>query len=379
MENMEVNVIDMGKFNNIYDGKKVFVTGHTGFKGSWLTLWLKKLGADVMGYSLEPNTNPNLFNVCKCNSKCNSIIGDIRDYEKLNQSLNEYKPDIVFHLAAQPIVRLSYEKAKLTYETNIMGTVNLLEICKNIKSIKSVVVITTDKCYENKESIYGYRENDPMGGFDPYSSSKACVELIVSAYRDSFYNKNKIGLSSARAGNVIGGGDWAQDRLIPDFVREVSNSNIVVIRNPDAIRPWQHVLEPLSGYLWLGALMYEDTKRYSSSWNFGPEDNNIFNVSDILNLAIKSWGEGNIKVDKNEQLHEAKLLRLDITKAKTYLKWEPIYNMDETVDKTIKWYKTYYAGKDDIVDFTLSQIENYECKAYKKDLLWNKQKGEIIL
>ncbi|WP_337961154.1 CDP-glucose 4,6-dehydratase [Caloramator sp. mosi_1] len=229
----------------------------------------------------------------------------MRDEQKLIEVFKKYKPEIVFHLAAQPLVRRSYIFPKETYEINIIGTVNILDIAKNIDSIKAVVVITTDKCYENKEWIYGYRETDPIGGFDPYSSSKGCVELIVSSYRNSFYNEKGIALSSVRAGNVIGGGDWAEDRLIPDFVRAVSQNKPVIVRNPLAIRPWQYVLEPLSGYLWLGALMLEDKEKYSSSWNFGPNDTDVLNVSEILNLAIKNWGKGNIELDRNSQLHEA--------------------------------------------------------------------------
>lgn len=359
-------------FNNEYKGKKVLVTGHTGFKGSWLSIWLRKLGAEVIGYSLEASTEPSLFKICNLNERIISIIGDIRDEDKLNETFEKYRPDIVFHLAAQPLVRLSYRKPKETYETNIMGTVNVLEAAKNIDSVKAFVVITTDKCYENKEWVYGYRETDPMGGYDPYSSSKGCAELVVSAYRNSFYNEKQIALSSARAGNVIGGGDWAEDRLIPDFVRAISEDKSIVIRNPLATRPWQHVLEPLSGYLWLGALMLQDKKKYNSGWNFGPRDTDVLNVEEVLNLAIKSWGKGSIEKDKSLQLHEANLLKLDISKVKAYLKWHPVYDVNKAVDGTIKWYKTYYESKHkNMYEYTLKQIEEYEEEAKIQNLVWS--------
>ncbi|EJE7233289.1 CDP-glucose 4,6-dehydratase [Clostridium sporogenes] len=359
-------------FNNEYKGKKVLVTGHTGFKGSWLSIWLKKLGAHVIGYSLEAPTEPSLFKICKLDKKITSIIGDIRDDVKLNETFEKYKPDIVFHLAAQPLVRVSYKEPKETYETNVMGTVNILEAAKNTYSVKVVVIITTDKCYENKEWVYGYRETDAMGGYDPYSSSKGCAELIVSAYRNSFYNERGVALSSARAGNVIGGGDWAKDRLIPDFVRAISQDKSIIIRNPSAIRPWQHVLEPLSAYLWIGALMFKDKEKYSGSWNFGPRDTDILNVRDILDLAIKSWGKGNIEIDESQQPHESNLLKLDISKAKAHLKWYPVYDLDKAVNTTIQWYKSYYENRDkNMYEYTLKQIEEYENKAKIQNLVWS--------
>lgn len=360
----------MKLFNDSYKGKKVLITGHTGFKGSWLSLWLKKLGAEVIGYSLDVPTDPSIFKICSLDERIISIIGDIRDEERLKQAFKKYKPDIVFHLAAQPIVRLSYKEPKATYETNVMGTVNVLEASKGTDSVKAVVVITTDKCYENKEWVYGYRETDPMGGYDPYSSSKGCVELVVSAYRNSFYNEKNIGLSSTRAGNVIGGGDWAEDRLIPDFVKAVSDDKSIIIRNPLATRPWQHVLEPLSGYLCLGASMLQDNKKYNSGWNFGPEDSDVLNVEQVLKLAIKSWGKGSIKVDKSQQPHEANLLKLDISKAKTYLKWYPVYDVNKAVDATIQWYKAY-CENEDMYKYTLKQIEEYEIEAKIRNLMWS--------
>lgn len=346
-----------------YKGKKVLVTGHTGFKGSWLSIWLKSLGAEVIGYSLEPYTEPSMFEVCDLDSKMTSIIGDIRNYSQLDKVIEDYKPEIVFHLAAQALVRYSYINPVETYETNIMGTVNLLEAVKKSESVKSVVVITTDKCYENKEWVYGYRETDPMGGYDPYSSSKGCVELIVSSYRNSFYNDRGIALASARAGNVIGGGDWSEDRLIPDFVRAVSEGKSISIRSPLATRPWQHVLEPLSGYLKLGALMFRDREKYSSGWNFGPNDTDIINVEGVLRYCIEVWGKGSINIEEGNFVHEANLLKLDISKVRANLKWNPLYNIEECIKKTVDWYKEYYElGKENMYEYTLKQIEEYDKK-----------------
>ncbi|MDW8799686.1 CDP-glucose 4,6-dehydratase [Clostridium sp. A1-XYC3] len=362
----------MNKFSNIYKNKKVLVTGATGFKGAWLSIWLSKLGAEVIGYSLEPSTNPSMFKMCNLDNKITNIIGDIRDYSSLVSVFKEYRPDIVFHLAAQPLVRHSYNFPRETYETNVMGTVNVLEAAKSTDSVKAVVVITTDKCYENKEWVYGYRETDPMGGYDPYSSSKGCVELVVSSYRNSFYNERDIALASVRAGNIIGGGDWAEDRLVPDFVRAVSEDRSIIIRNPLAIRPWQHVLEPLSGYLWLGALMFKSKEKYSSAWNFGPKDTDVLNVEEIIKLAISSWGKGSIVLDKGYNPHEANTLKLDISKAKAYLKWSPAYNVSKAVEKTISWYKTYYKNDNqNMYEYTLKQIDEYEKEAKIQNLIWS--------
>jgi len=354
-------------FNNIYKNKKVLVTGHTGFKGSWLSLWLLELGANVIGYSLEPPTQPNLFETLSLNKKLIHIIGDVRDEKKLSSVFKKYQPEFVFHLAAQPLVRLSYAEPKLTYETNIMGTINVLEAIRKTDSVRVCVVITTDKCYENKEWIYGYREIDPMGGYDPYSSSKACAELIVSAYRNSFLNPkdygkiHNIALSSVRAGNVIGGGDWGEDRLIPDCVKTLSKNKIINIRNPQATRPWQYVLEPLSGYLLLGSKMYKYGKKYSSSWNFGPNDNDIITVEEIVKSVIKNWGNGDYKADTSNQPHEAGLLKLDISKARTFLGWKPVYNIYKTIERTISWYKKFYNGieKEKLYKITVSDISEY--------------------
>ena len=359
-------------FNNIYINKRVLVTGATGFKGTWLSIWLNRLGARVIGYSLRPPTTPSMFEICDLENKIINIIGDIRDYYNLLNVFKEYKPEIIFHLAAQPLVRLSYKCPIDTYNTNIMGTVNLLEAARNTDSVKSVVVITTDKCYENKEWIYGYRENDPMGGYDPYSSSKGCAELVVSSYRNSFYNEKGIALSSVRAGNVIGGGDWAEDRLIPDFIRAGSEDKSVFIRNPLAVRPWQHVLEPLSGYLLLGALMFKEPQKYNDAWNFGPKDTDILTVEEMLKLSIDLWGKGSIELEKEYKYHEANLLKLDISKVKAYLKWKPIYDVDVAVQNTINWYKTYYENKNEnMYEYTLKQIYEYEKRAKQLNLIWS--------
>ncbi|MBN1073457.1 CDP-glucose 4,6-dehydratase [Clostridium botulinum] len=359
-------------FNNIYKGKRVFITGHTGFKGTWLTLWLKQLGAEILGYSLEPNTEPSMFNLCNTKDNIRHIIGDIRNHEKLEKVMKEFKPDIIFHLAAQPLVRSSYADPKLTYETNVIGTLNVYEAARKCNSVQVIVCITTDKCYENKEWSYGYRENDPMGGYDPYSSSKGCVELLTTSYRNSFFNDLGIEIASARAGNVIGGGDWAVDRLIPDLVKSVSKDETLIIRNPIAIRPWQHVIEPLSGYLWLASLLLQHKEKYNCAWNFGSNTNDVLSVEEILNLSLEFFGKGNYCVDDLEHPHEANLLKLDISKAMLELKWKPVYNVSIAVEKTIEWYKEYYNNKlFDMENFTLNQIREYVEEAKKKNILWS--------
>jgi CDP-glucose 4,6-dehydratase len=356
-----------------YKGKRILVTGHTGFKGSWLTLWLKMLEADVLGYSLEPPTVPNLFSLSGLADQIIHVIGDVRDTGKLNSVVGEFKPEIVFHLAAQPLVRFSYKEPKLTYETNIMGTINLYEALRQVDSVKAIVTITSDKCYENKEWYHGYRECDPMGGYDPYSSSKGCVELITAAYRNSFFNGAGVGLASVRAGNVIGGGDWAEDRLIPDCVRSLAKGKPIEIRNPKAIRPWQHVLEPLSGYLWLGALMLQDRSKYNEGWNLGPEDDDILNVEEVVQQVIKNWGSGRYVVDSSGQPHEAAILKLDIGKARFKIKWEPVYDVFRAIQETIYWYRLYYdnAPGEVLESFTRKQIEDYIEAARKEKISWS--------
>ncbi|NEW84859.1 MAG: CDP-glucose 4,6-dehydratase [Mariniphaga sp.] len=338
-------------FNGIYKGRKVLITGHTGFKGSWLCLLLNKLGADVYGYALDPPTNPSLFKEARIDELMTSFIGDIRDYEKLSGVLQKVQPEIVIHMAAQALVRESYKNPIDTYSTNVMGTVNLLEACRYTKSVKSIVNITTDKCYENREWHWGYRENEPMGGYDPYSNSKGCSELVTSSFRNSFFNPNSysthgVALASARAGNVIGGGDWAEDRLIPDFIRSITHSEKVKIRSPFAIRPWQHVLEPLTGYLSLAAKLFTDGPAYAQAWNFGPDDSDAKNVEWITNTICTLWGDNAaFEVDNNPQPHEANYLKLDCSKAKAVLDWYPKWNIETTLKSIVDWNKAYLAGE----------------------------------
>jgi CDP-glucose 4,6-dehydratase len=361
-------------FKNIYKGKTVLVTGHTGFKGSWLTLWLKQLGATVIGYALEPYTKDDNFVVSNLQNKVIDIRGDIRDLDKIMDVFNKYNPDIVFHLAAQPLVRLSYELPKDTYEINVMGTLNVLECIRNTKSVKVAVIITTDKCYDNKEQIWSYRETDALGGYDPYSSSKGCAEILIASYRNSFMNPEKYkehgkAIASARAGNVIGGGDWSKDRIIPDCIRALIQDEIIQVRNPNAVRPWQHVLEPLSGYLWLGASLLEAGVKYSGAWNFGPNEELNIQVKDVVNKIIKYYGKGKWEDIVNENNpHEANLLTLDCTKTKQFLQWLPVLNVEETFELTATWYKNF--KNKDMYDFGIEQINYYVEKAKKKGRVW---------
>jgi CDP-glucose 4,6-dehydratase len=337
---------------NIYNEKKVFLTGHTGFKGSWMCLLLHQLGAQVYGYALQPPTQPSLYESAKVNELVTSHIADIRDYDALEKALSETQPDIVIHLAAQPLVRISYKNPVETYATNVMGTVNLLNAVRSVQSVQAVINVTTDKCYENKEWLWPYRENEPMGGYDPYSNSKGCSELITSSFRNSFFNPAEYGkshhlaLASARAGNVIGGGDWAEDRLIPDFIRAIENEEKVKIRSPHAIRPWQHVLEPLSGYLLLGAKLLTDGCKYAGAWNFGPNDTDAQPVEWIINKLCSLWGEGaSYEIDTHPQPHEATYLKLDCSKAKTQLNWRPRWNIETALESIVEWEKTYNRGE----------------------------------
>ncbi|OGH97637.1 MAG: CDP-glucose 4,6-dehydratase [Candidatus Melainabacteria bacterium GWF2_32_7] len=364
-------------FSGIYKGKKVLVTGHTGFKGSWLSLWLTMLGADVIGFSLEPNTQPSLFEAINIEKKISHVVGDIRNFNLLQQVFDKYNPEIVFHLAAQPLVRLSYSEPVTTYETNVMGTLNVFEAARNNKNVKAIVNITSDKCYENKEINYGYKETDPMGGYDPYSSSKGMAELLTNSYRNSFFHPEKYGknhtiaLASGRAGNVIGGGDWAKDRIIPDCIKSLTENKIIEIRSPKATRPWQHVLEPLSGYLLLGQKLLEEPAKYNSGWNFGPHDDSVLTVESIVNKAIKYWGSGEVKIVSENNLHEANLLQLDISKASTYLNWQPVYKLEDSIKVTIEWYRYFYFENQNICEFTENQIINYVENAKKLNLIWN--------
>lgn len=367
----------MKMFKDIYKNKSVLITGNTGFKGSWLTVLLIELGAKVIGYSLKPYTNPNMFNVLQLGKKITHITGDTRDEHTLKNVLKKYKPEIVFHLAAQPLVRLSYKEPKLTYETNILGLVNLLEAVKGTEGVKVVVNVTSDKCYDNKELIYGYRETDPMGGYDPYSSSKGAAEIITAAYRSSFFNpkeygkKHNVALASVRAGNVIGGGDWSSDRIIPDCMRALMRNETIVIRDPKSLRPWQYVLEPLSGYLWLGVLMLQNGKKYSDGWNFGPIDDDLLTVEELVKTVINLWGKGKYKVKGDNKYYESKLLKLDISKSFFKLKWKPVYRIDKALENTVYWYKNYSYGKNiDMYRYTLSQVEEYSNNAKELNLEW---------
>jgi len=343
-----------------WKGKKVFLTGHTGFKGSWLSLWLQTLGVTVKGYSLEPNTEPALFNVAAVSNGMESVFNDIRNLETLRSNMVDFDPDILIHMAAQPLVRLSYKEPVETYSTNVMGTVNVLEAARACKNLKAIVSVTTDKCYENNEWAWGYRENEPIGGFDPYSSSKGCAELVTSAYRNSFFNdSSSAALASARAGNVIGGGDWAADRLVPDILDAFANEQAVIVRNPLATRPWQHVLEPLSGYLRLAEELFENKDEFNGAWNFGPKDEDCQSVEFVLNKMVNMWGYGaSWRIDKGSNPHEAGYLKLDCSKARMSLKWMPKWNIEFTLDKIVKWQKAFLSGQD-MHKYCLAEIEEF--------------------
>lgn len=345
-------------------GKRVFLTGHTGFKGSWLSLCLQEFGANLTGYSLTPPTQPNLFEIANVARGMTSIIGDIRDVDKLTNSMREARPEIVIHLAAQPIVRQSYADPVETYSTNIMGLVYLYEAMRAVGGVQVCVNVTSDKCYENKEWPYGYRENDAMGGYDPYSSSKGCAELITSAYRRSFFSKQdnneRLLLASARAGNVIGGGDWAVDRLVPDILRSVSLGMPALIRNPSAVRPWQHVMEPLSGYLMLAQKLVVEGERYAEGWNFGPSPSDTQTVQWVVENITSRWG-GNVSWESEQGvgLHEAHSLSLDCLKANRELGWRPIWTLDTAIEKIIDWHRAYLLENCNMRDITLLQISDY--------------------
>ena len=343
-----------------WKGKRVFLTGHTGFKGGWLSLWLADMGAIVRGYSLLPPTDPSLFEVARIKSVVESIHGDIRNLSQISTAMTEFNPDIVIHMAAQPLVRFSYIDPIETYSTNVMGTLNVFEGARKCSNLRAIVNITTDKCYENKEWEWGYRESEPMGGHDPYSNSKGCAELLTSAYRNSFFNtKDGPYLSSGRAGNVIGGGDWAKDRLIPDILRAFEVSQPVVIRNPLATRPWQHVLEPLSGYLILAQHLYAEGHKFAEGWNFGPRDEDVEPVEWILNKMVNTWGEGaSWELDKTPQPHEAKYLKLDISKAKTHMKWTPTWKLESTLQRIVSWHRAWLSG-DNMQLYCLREIKDY--------------------
>jgi CDP-glucose 4,6-dehydratase len=361
MEKVELNKA----LADFYRGKKVFVTGHTGFKGVWFINWLYLLGAEIKGYSLPPENELSLFTITKSNIAFENVYADIRNKEQLRKEIDAFKPDIIFHLAAQALVRRSYEIPSETFDINAVGTANILEALIHLDKKCSVILITTDKVYENKEIDYHYKEEDVLGGYDPYSASKAAAEIVINSFRNSFFNiaqyaKHQKAIISARAGNVIGGGDWSKDRIIPDIVRSLQKKQPIEVRNPNAVRPWQHVLEPLNGYLQVGMLAYNDHTKISTAYNFGPASSDHLPVNELVDIAITNWGSGkwNDTSDKN-QVHEAGLLKLDITKARKELNWEPKLNSQQAIEWTINWYKQ---DETNLFNFTLEQIKQYQSK-----------------
>ncbi len=366
---------------NSFKNKKVLVTGHTGFKGSWLTLWLNMLGAKVVGIALDPEQPNGAFNAMNIGSICTDIRQDINDLNKVQKIFTEHQPEIVFHLAAQPLVLDSYQKPIETFQTNIIGTANILEACRHTPSVKTIVIITTDKCYENRETLKGYAETDRLGGKDPYSASKAAAEIVVHSYRESFFNqKQTIGLATARAGNVIGGGDWAANRILPDCIRSLIENKPIEVRNPNAVRPWQHVLEPLGGYLLLASKLMQEPQKYSEPWNFGPEEESVKTVGDLVNEVTKAWGSGMIKINQSinqspnhpiiqspnqstsqssNHFKEAKLLTLNIDKAKTKLHWHPVLPFNHSITQSVGWYRAQAIGEN-MVEYSKSQIKEYQ-------------------
>jgi len=353
----------MSIFRDYYRNKTVLVTGHTGFKGSWLTIWLHSLGAKVIGFSLDPFSPKDNFVLSGISDQIVDIRGDIKDFRKLQSVVNTYRPEVVFHLAAQPLVRLSYEISRETFEDNVMGTVNILECVKMSPTIKTCINITSDKCYDNKEWIWGYKETDPMGGFDPYSASKGCSELVISSYINSFfspenYEIHKKVICSVRAGNVIGGGDWSTDRIIPDCIKAIEQGRAIEVRNPKSVRPWQHVLEPLSGYLWLAAIAHDKPLEYSGAWNFGPGDESIIPVGDIVNSLIEKYGKGTwVDNSSPDQPHEAKLLNLDCSKARYILNWKPTMDIHQCLELVADWYKSYSTS--DVYQLCVEELRTY--------------------
>jgi CDP-glucose 4,6-dehydratase len=357
----------MDKRLEIYRGKKVLVTGDTGFKGGWLSLWLYKIGAHVIGYALDPPTKPSFYNAVELGKFIEHVSGDIRDREHLEKTVQRYKPDFIFHLAAQSLVRESYRDPIATFETNIIGTANILEAARKSQSMQACVIITSDKCYENLERQYAYRETDPLGGHDPYSSSKACAEIVTTAYRRSFFSessaeRHKPGLATARAGNVIGGGDWGNNRILPDCVRALSQGKEVIVRNPDHIRPWQYVLEPLYGYLLLGSMLSLD-HGYEGAWNFGPLYQDYLTVKKLVELVIDEWRSGSYRIERDRYgMHEAAMLQLDATKAFEKLDWKSIYGIEETIRRTIAWYREFYAmtRPEQLYSLSIKELDDYQ-------------------
>ncbi|WP_027937120.1 CDP-glucose 4,6-dehydratase [Anaeroarcus burkinensis] len=351
----------MVKELEFYKGKRVLVTGDTGFKGSWLCLWLKELGADVVGLALPPQTKRDHYQVLGLSERIHHIDGDIRDAELLENTCRKFKPQLLFHLAAQPLVRLSYAEPKLTYDTNVGGSVNVLEAARKTESLRSLIFVTTDKCYKNREWIWGYRETDELGGHDPYSASKAAAELVFASYLKSFFsNKGACGLASVRAGNVIGGGDWSEDRIVPDCIKALQQGEPIVLRNPSATRPWQHVLEPLWGYLKLAANVFAEPQQYSGSWNFGPANSGMHTVEALVQQITMQWGGGEVVVESQKKvLHEAGLLHLNCDKAHFNLQWHSQWGFEKTVQETVGWYQAVLGGMDALEKSTM-QIQEFQ-------------------
>lgn len=351
---------DMNSIMKIFKGKRVFITGHTGFKGSWLAFLLCEIGADVMGFALPPATTMNHFNLLNLDKKIKHVVGDIRDASLLSATLNKFKPEFVFHLAAQALVRPSYSEPAATFSTNVIGSVNLLDAVRLCESVRSLVYITSDKCYENVEWIWGYRENDQLGGRDPYSASKAAAEIVFSSYVRSFFEQNtSLGAASARAGNVIGGGDWALDRIIPDCIRAIEVGDPIRLRNPAATRPWQHVLEPIAGYLLLAARLYDEPKLWGGAWNFGPSTHEVRTVQNVAEVIVTHLGRGSIEIiESKTQLHEARLLQLNCDKAHQLLGWYPRWNAEQTLEATALWYKAVMNGGN-VEQITRAQVNAF--------------------
>jgi CDP-glucose 4,6-dehydratase len=367
-----VTMADGELFGGVFRGRRVLVTGHTGFKGSWIASWLLDMGAEVTGYALEPPTDPSLFEELGLASRIRHAIGDVRDPDGLADVFRESRPEILLHLAAQPLVRLSYEEPVETYETNVMGTIRVFEAVRATDSVRVVINVTSDKCYENRESGQSYREDDAMGGHDPYSSSKGCAELVTSAYRRSFFGPGSpVRLSSVRAGNVMGGGDWAADRLVPDCIRALTEGRPVSVRNPEAVRPWQHVLEPLSGYLLLASRMWEHGHDFDGAWNFGPDEQGTVTVRDVVEVLLTAWGSGSWETPAGAgaQPHEARLLALDPSKARELLGWRPLYSVDRALSSTAAWYASRHAGED-VAELTRREIDAYVAEARRTGAAW---------
>jgi len=364
-------------FGDFYRGKTVLVTGHTGFKGSWLTIWLTHLGAKVIGYALEPPSEPSNFAACRLEKRITHVHADIRDYARLEKTFQEYRPDIVFHLAAQSLVRLSYHEPRRTFEVNLLGTVNALEAARRTDSVRAVVSITSDKCYLNVGWEWGYREVDTLGGYDAYSASKACAELAIAVYQDHRFQQSAspasdLAIASTRAGNVIGGGDWACDRIVPDTIRAITSNTEMVVRSPDATRPWQHVLEPLSGYLWLGTQLTKD-RAYCTSWNIGPGGGRPLTVEEVVTGIVQKWSAPmtRLLIHRDQSHHEALLLRLDCSKANHHLRWRSNWETDRALDAIVAWYKHFYSdNEEDMYDFSVRQIEEYTDCARNQGIAW---------